>query len=326
METRLTPDLELDHLSPGEAFAILGDDTRLDIIRVLWEADAFREFDDGPDRAEYLAYSTLRREVAVDDNGRFNYHLSKLTPYFVRSTEDGYRLSDAGKRIARTVVAVSGTDSRDLSADLEQSCPLCGGTVAATYDDQWLRVRCTECDGMFGDDAPDGALFLSHFPAAGMASRQPAAALRTAVYRCQLDLMYLMGGICRECAGRVTGSISVCGEHEPGNEASCPHCGTRFAVWGDRRCETCGFAKRLPVAGFTLGLPPVLAFLQDQQIGAVSPTFDTAFELLEEHVETAIDTDGEGVTVTIQGQDAMMTVAFDDSLNVAEVRGPNPAG
>lgn len=326
MKTRLTPDVELGHLSPGEAFAILGDDTRLHIIRVLWEAEAFREFDDGPERAEHLSYTTLRRRVAVEDNGRFNYHLSKLAPHFVRSTDEGYRLSDAGKRIARTVVAVSGPDTHDLSAELERCCPFCGAAVTATYEDQWLRVRCTECEGMFGDDSPDGALFLSHFPAAGMADREPADALQTAIYRCQLDLMYLMGGICRECAGPISGSVSVCEDHDPGSGETCGNCSTRFAVWADRRCETCGFAKRLPLAGFTLGLPPVMAFLQEQAVDAVSPSFETAFELLEERIETGVDRHSNRVSVTVHGVDATMEVTFDDAVNVVDIQRSELAG
>jgi len=40
--TRLTPDVELDGLPPDEAFAILGNEIRVAIIRALWHADAAR--------------------------------------------------------------------------------------------------------------------------------------------------------------------------------------------------------------------------------------------------------------------------------------------
>lgn len=316
-QTRLGPDLDLEALEPDEAFAILGDATRLDLVRVLWEADAFRAFDDGPEVAGTLSYTALQERVGVDDNGRLNYHLSKLTPHFVRSTEEGYRLSDAGKRIARTVVAVSGPAARELSADLDAACPLCGGRLEATYEDQWLRVRCADCAGLFGDDAPEGALFLSHFPAAGMADRPAADALETAIYRCQLDLLYLMSGTCRECAGPVTGSVAVCADHEPGGD--CPDCGRRFAVWADRRCATCGFAKRLPAAGFVLGLPPVVAFLAEQDVDAVAPTLAETFDLLYERVETAVDPEAGEVHVTVGGDEADLAVTLTDELDVRGV-------
>mgnify|MGYP006896978699 CR=1 FL=1 len=65
------------------------------------------------------SFSELRRQTGVDDNGKFSYHISKLIPHFVRQTDDGYRLSGAGKRIARTVIAVSGADEAMLRDALE---------------------------------------------------------------------------------------------------------------------------------------------------------------------------------------------------------------
>ena len=163
-ETRLTPDVELDGISTDEAFAVLGNEIRLDIIRVLWHADAAHRYDEVSDEAETLSFTDLRREVGLDDNGQFNYHLSKLAPHFVRQSDDGYRLSGAGKQIARTVIAISGTDDLDFSADIEQPCPLCDAPMTASYEDQWLRVSCTECDGQFGDETPHGSIFLFFLP------------------------------------------------------------------------------------------------------------------------------------------------------------------
>ena len=73
-ETGLTPELDLDGLTPDEAFAVLGNEIRLDIVRVLWNADAAHEYDDVSDTAETISFSELRRRVDIDDNGKFNYH------------------------------------------------------------------------------------------------------------------------------------------------------------------------------------------------------------------------------------------------------------
>ncbi|WP_198668000.1 hypothetical protein [Saliphagus sp. LR7] len=70
--TRFTPDLDLDGLSPDEAFAILGNEIRLEVIRVLWQAGAAYEYDDGSDAVKTVSYSELQNEVGVDDNGEFN--------------------------------------------------------------------------------------------------------------------------------------------------------------------------------------------------------------------------------------------------------------
>ena len=79
--TRFTPELNLDGLSPDEAFAVLGNEIRLDIIRVLWHADAAHEYDDVTDTVKTISFSKLRHQVDLDDNGRFNYtsHSSPLT-------------------------------------------------------------------------------------------------------------------------------------------------------------------------------------------------------------------------------------------------------
>jgi hypothetical protein len=84
--TRFTPELDLDGVSPEEAFAVLGNEIRLDIIHVLWQADPAHEYDDVSNTAETISFSELRRRVDIDDNGKFNYHLSQLVPHFVRQT------------------------------------------------------------------------------------------------------------------------------------------------------------------------------------------------------------------------------------------------
>jgi len=317
-KTRFTPDVDLDGLAPDEAFAVLGNEIRLDIIRVLWHADAAHEYDDVSDIAESMSFSELRRRVDVDDNGQFNYHLSQLAPQFVRRTEDGYRLSDAGKQIARTVIAVSGAEDVDFSTDLERDCPLCDAPMTARYEDQWLRISCTECDGMFGDKAPDGSVFFSNYPAAGLSDRTPDEALTTGFYRCMLDITYMMRDVCRECAGSISASVSVCDSHRPREGEPCSQCGTRFPVWTEQRCDGCGYAKRLPVEPFVLTLSPVIGFLAEEGIDVLAPELSELVDTLQNRVETSVSEDPFRVSVTIEGEAGMLTVSLDDSMNVVD--------
>lgn len=316
---RFTPDLELEGLSPDEAFAILGNDIRLEVIRVLWRADAAHEYDDGSDTVETMRYSELQEAVGIDDNGRFNYHLSQLAPHFVRRSDDGYRLSGAGKEIARTVIAVSGADRVDFSSELEADCPLCGARIAATYEDQWLRIRCTECEGLFGDEVPAGTLFLTTFPAAGLTSRNPEEALAAGLYRCALDITYLLYGICRECAGPIASSLTVCETHKCEGNQPCEACGTPFPVWADMRCESCGFAKRLPVEMFATGLVMATGLADNQELDIHTPTFDEAIDLLQHRVETTRSTDPLHVAVTMNLEAAAVTVTLDADMNVVDL-------
>jgi hypothetical protein len=317
-ENRLTPEVDLDGMSPDEAFAVLGNEIRLDIVRALWQADAAREYDEMFDAAGSISFSELRREIEVDDNGKFNYHLSQLVPHFVRQTEDGYRLSGAGKRIARTVIAVSGSDV-DFSADLEQDCPLCGAHMTATYEDQWLRVRCTECDSLFGDETPEGTVYLANYPAAGLSDRTPDEALEVGLYRCMLNMTYTMHGVCPECVGHVSASVSACDDHRDRDGDGCPACGTPFAAWAEQRCETCGFAKRLPVELFAMGLTPVISFLDDQGIDILAPSFAELVELLGTRVETTVTEEPFRVRLAIDGEAAALNVSLDENLQVADL-------
>ncbi|WP_254861958.1 winged helix-turn-helix domain-containing protein [Halovivax gelatinilyticus] len=316
--TELSPEFELERLSPDEAFAILGNDTRLDILRSLWEAGAHHEYDDIEATATTISFSELQQAVGIRDNGQFNYHLSQLIPSFVRHTDEGYRLSGAGKEVFRTLIAISGEQNSSVPDDLESPCPVCGGTLTAVYEDQWLRVMCTDCDGNFGDATPDGTVFNTPFPAAGLTDRTPDEAFLTGNYRCMLDMTYLMRKICRECASPLTSSVSICEDHDATRDRSCTICVTDFPVWGDLRCDTCRYAKRLPVELCAMGLTPVITFLHEQDIDVLSSSFRELGEVIAVQFQTAVTSDPLRVTVTINNEPDELTVTFDDKLSVVE--------
>jgi hypothetical protein len=306
-------------LTPEDAFAVLGDETRLNVVRVLWSAGASHEYDDIDDTASTLSYSELRRRVDVDDNGRFNYHLSKLVPHFVRKTEDGYRLSGGGKRIARAVVAIAGVHDAEVPGTVGTACPVCDGVVEATYEDQWLRFACTQCDGLFGDAAPKGTLLNAPFPAPGLAGRTADDALVTELYRCTADLTDMMQGICPECASAVRGTLEVCDTHDPGSDGVCEACGTPFVAWGDLRCETCLFAKRLPVELCVLALAPVIGFLYGQGTNVLAPSLDDLFDLVQTRVRTSVTDAPRQAVTSIDGDGVTLRVTLDEHLSVVDV-------
>ncbi|WP_135365988.1 ArsR/SmtB family transcription factor [Halosimplex halophilum] len=106
---------------PAEAFELLGDETRLSILRALAEAD------------EPLAFTRLRERAGVADSGRFSYHLRRLCEYFVRETADGYELGHAGSRVIAATGEADDTDAptvdtagSDANAAGTDECPVCG--------------------------------------------------------------------------------------------------------------------------------------------------------------------------------------------------------
>lgn len=307
-----TSDIDIEGLSINEAFAILGDETRIEIVLTLWRAWAMREYDDVDETETAIRYTELIDLVGVEDNGRFNYHLSKLQPQFVTKTDDGYRLSGAGKAVARAIVAVTG-DRPALTDDFDTTCPLCDGVVEPSYDDSWLRFTCTECNGFFGDTAPKGTLLNENFPRAGLQNRDAASAFQAKLYRCVLDMVYLIQGVCRECASTVTTTVSVCEDHVEG-EDPCPACGHHSEVWATLRCDTCRFAKRLPVEFWALGLSPTIGFLYRNGIDPLDPSLEGMVDLVETRFRTDVTTDPLRVTVIIELDDDSLVLTLDDEL------------
>lgn len=74
---------------PTRVFQLLGDETRLAIVRALATAE-------GP-----VEFSALRDRVGAADSGRFNYHLGRLRETLVAKTTDGYVLTATGERVTR---------------------------------------------------------------------------------------------------------------------------------------------------------------------------------------------------------------------------------
>ncbi|MFB6220087.1 MAG: winged helix-turn-helix domain-containing protein [Halolamina sp.] len=112
----------MQEADPTDALAVLGDETRVAILRALAEAD------------EPLPFSDLRRRAGIEDPGRFNYHLSALREYFVREADGGYALRHAGSRVV-AAAGVAETETRShaggddellQNGDDPETCPVCG--------------------------------------------------------------------------------------------------------------------------------------------------------------------------------------------------------
>ena len=73
--------------------------------------------------------------------------------------KDIYGSRSIERELRKTVVWLSceldRPPSRDavdrFLTDLDWDCPVCAAPLTATYEDQWLRISCTECHGLFGD-------------------------------------------------------------------------------------------------------------------------------------------------------------------------------
>lgn len=160
--------------------------------------------------------------------------------------------------------------------------------LEGVYEDQQLHVVCEDCECQFGGQTPkediaaagfpasvmlpsvfdgdvrDGTLTVMDLPPAGLDRDDPDAIFERGLYRCHLDVTHMMHGLCRACAGPIEGGTIVCDDHD--GSGVCGECGSPFEAWGEIECETCGFAKRLPIELFTMGLAPAVGFLYDHGI------------------------------------------------------------
>ena len=123
-----------------EAFDLLANEIRLEILRTLGEATAKNE-------SIPMAFSELQRRVSVDDNGRFNYHLSKLLGMFVQKTDDGYELRPQGMRIYQAIISGAYTDEGKVGPEQIEGefCNDCKAAAEAWYDNSHFHLGCTEC-------------------------------------------------------------------------------------------------------------------------------------------------------------------------------------
>ena len=97
-----------------DALEVLGNETRMAILRELADAD------------DTLAYTELKDRVGLRDSGKFNYHLTRLCEFFVRETEDGYALGHAGSRVIAASASAAGRAVESAEADESAACPVCG--------------------------------------------------------------------------------------------------------------------------------------------------------------------------------------------------------
>ena len=221
-----------DPPTPEEVFALLGNETRIDIIRVL-----------GMMAGEALSFSELHDQVAVRDSGQFNYHLNRLVGTFVRRTEEGtYELTFAGSRVVGAIYSGEFEHGETQgSIRLDSQCGNCGAQLTATYGDETVAINCTRCeeiDSTFG------------FPSGGVEGRSEDELTRV-FDRWLRSIFALIGdGICHNCTGTMERWMSDDSKHlHPDDPVN-----ITFA------CERCGDEATLSITSFLYLQPEVVGF------------------------------------------------------------------
>lgn len=313
-------------LSPEDAFAVLGNETRFEIVRTLWDlyepedpANVVK-FADLYDGDTAVSFSDLYEAVGYGDSGNFNYHLEKLTDHFVRRTDAGYELTEAGFEIARAVVAGTVGEQLQLSGvEVDEPCPRCEAPVVVDYDNHHLTAACSQCPGIWQDaTGDDGVLFTLAVPPSGLTDRTPAEAFHAALRYNLNRIRSFIGGICPDCSSAVEQSLDVCDDHEPGEEGGCPHCHRQHAIEVAELCHQCKSVARGPLTVAILAHPSVTAFYHDRGIVHDFASWET-FRRGQTLETELLETDPYRIRVTIPCDGDRLRLTLDETLAVVDV-------
>lgn len=274
METSDADEGTGEGLTPDEAFASLGNERRVDILRAMWDAIESSTVDEWtPTR---LSYSELQELTDVRDSGQFNYHLSKLVPHFIEGTEAGYVLTCAGGKVVRSIVA--GTVTADLTitdADTDTACVVCGAPVVISYEDTSLFVRCTRCEGTWGKPRHlPRTLLVFDFPPVGLEGRSPEETLHAMFEKSMHRVISADDGLCLDCSGQIETTAHICEAHHVEDERVCEACQTRYRVRGTMYCDTCKSFIGSPAFVHVLDHPAVTTFYGNRGIEHVWPSWE----------------------------------------------------
>lgn len=300
-----------------DAFAILGNETRMAILQALWDQrDSFASTE-----ANTLSFTELRERVGVADPGQFNYHINRLVGEFIKRTEHGYALRANAVQVLRAaIVRRERVDITLPTTEAAHPCPFCSATVEVTYGDEKLVVCCTEHPRAHGSDILAGGTLMNSpvFQPTGIADRT-GQDLWEALFDHVVSAAFgLLRGVCPVCTAVPATIVEHCHTHV--DDGRCERCGSTQGVTATVRCQTCSFAWRGPAWVTVMPHPDVIGFFHNRGVVAdggftleMYSTFLTSRQTLRSHDPLVVD-------VFVEQAGDALTATFDEELAVQRVR------
>lgn len=247
-----------------------------------------------------MSYSDLRSAVAVEDGGRFNYHLDELRDQFVRAEDGRYWLTAAGSRVVDEIYAETFSQTEtDISGQVGWECPRDGNPLEATYDDGVLSVAC-----------PDhGTIFDMWLRFNTATDRSSADLFAWANRRGLWYLESVSWDVCPHCAGQF-GEATF---RPAGGDGPTDTAGSFIA---EMTCERCAISFGIPAHQYALTRPPTIAFLHDHDIDYRSLAVE--YGAAEWTHETTRTDSGVLVCLTVDGD--RLAIELDQSLETRSYR------
>ena len=313
----MSPDAEAGDgtLAPDQAFAVLGNETRMAILQDLAEAA-------GP-----LSFSELRERVGVSDSGQFNYHLGKLEGHFLNKIDGEYSLRQAGRRVIESVLSGAVTEASVIEPTrLDEPCPYCGANIEISFREERLLIRCTECPGTFPGktstspafgDLPEGAITLYNLPSAGLEGRTTREQLHAVLAYTFSEQMALGNGVCPRCSGSIEFELVLCERHEADGDY-CERCNSRFPMVVVSECVNCGYLSKGTMRFYLSANPTVRSFFEARGIDPIAPEWED-MSLLYNREETVTGTDPFEAEIVYRLDGDELEVTIDENLSVVAV-------
>lgn len=278
-----------------EAFAVLGNETRLAALWAIWDADE-----------ETVAFSDLQDAVGVADSGNLAYHLDRLTGRFVAQREDGYALLPAGFYVVHIVTTGYLASATDVEATgIGDACPACGSELAFSYLDTYASVSCPACSRVFT---------TRPLPPMAVASRDVAGAAAALNAELRSDYRRYLADVCSFCQAPVERSMVpadgmaelelLAGFDESDGPVLC------------FECEHCEAAGEVPAGVLLFWVPEAAAFLETHGVDVANATI---WEAAAWSRDGGAWVDDDGLHVAVERGRECLHATFDEDLAPASV-------
>lgn len=298
----------------NEAFQLLSDETRIGILRVLWDAH-------DPAQETPVRFADLRERLGVEDPGRLNYHLNKLIDRFVRRTDAGYELMDSGKRVVRMLLSGTAIDNPEINpVAVDISCWYCGGGVEWSYRDGWRYLECTSCDARCVESFPPGVISKNEFPPSGLRDRTPNEINEADRVWGAHRRASVMDGVCPECAGDMpVTAIDICEDHRPDWDKYqfCENCGSIFRMLVSHVCEGCRYRWRMPTLFYPSRQSALIAFFYEQGVEFDLATYEQRTLLLD-FEEDLVSMDPLRICISIPLENEVLQFTYDERMELVK--------
>jgi DNA-binding transcriptional ArsR family regulator len=273
--------------APEEVFSLLGNETRVAILRALWDA-----------HKTAATFSELYDAVGMNDTGQFNYHLGKLVGTFVKKSEEGYKLAFAGEQVIGAVLSGVYTETGNIDPiDIGDPCHRCGGQLRAHYSDEHLRIECDDCE-----------MFVTEFgvPPGVLDGRNRADLPHVFNQWIKSEYIQVLSGFCPACTGPITTTI----DSDP-NELF-------RTISINHECERCSRNVASDIGAAFIDHPAIVQFHDEHGIDLrTTPLWQVGW-LFEDHA-TIVSEDPLRIRITATIDDDTLSLLADDDLTIIEV-------